>query len=212
MFSITTDERNHLVIACLLFIFVELSVYLNPISFLNMFLTGLTSDLSPLFTIIIDLAILGILSFPLFLLHELAHKYTAIRRGYPSRFYLDQNMAFFSLLSVFLPMKIIAPGAVIFYGRPSDESEASIAMAGPLINILLGGILLGISFFLSTDWIIFPLLVSKFSFDLALFNLLPFSILDGAKINRWNSSIYLVIFIFTLSAWLFHPFGLLRGI
>jgi Zn-dependent protease len=121
-------------------------------------------------------------------------------------------MALFSLISIFFPIKIIAPGAVIFYGTPSEESEASIAMAGPLVNIILGGILLGVSFFLSPNWMIFTLLVSKFSFDLALFNLLPISILDGAKIRKWNLNIFLVIFIFTLTAWLFHPFGLLGGL
>ena len=192
MFSFSKDERKQLFIASLIFIFVELSIVPNQT--------------------IIGLCIIAILSFPLFLLHEIAHKITAIKHGFPSRFYLDQNMALFSLLSIFFPIKIIAPGAVIFYGTPSEESEASIAMAGPLINIILGGILLGISFFFSSNWMIFPLLVSKFSFDLALFNLLPISILDGAKIRKWNSNVFLIIFIFTLTAWLFHPVGLLGGL
>ena len=212
MFSFSEEERNQLIIASLIFIFVELSIFQSPFSFLNLFFTGLTADLSPLIQTIIDLCIIGILSFPLFLLHELAHKFIAIRLGFPSRFYLDQRMALYSLLSIFFPIKIIAPGAVIFYGTPSEEAEASIAMAGPLINIILGGILLGISFFLSSNWMIFPLIVSKFSFDLALFNLLPISILDGAKIRKWNSNVFLIIFIFTLTAWLLHPYGLLGGL
>lgn len=195
MFSFSEEERNQLIIASLIFIFVELSLFIDGFPFA-----------------IFDLGIIAILSFPLFLLHEIAHKFIAIRHGFSSRFYLDQKMALFSLISIFFPIKIIAPGAVIFYGTPSEESEASIAMAGPLVNIILGGILLGVSFFLSPNWMIFTLLVSKFSFDLALFNLLPISILDGAKIRKWNSNVFLVIFIFTLTAWLFHPFGLLGGL
>ncbi|MHA1513140.1 MAG: M50 family metallopeptidase [Candidatus Hodarchaeales archaeon] len=195
MFSFSEEERNQLIIASLIFIFVELSLFIDGYPFT-----------------IFDLGIIAILSFPLFLLHEIGHKFIAIRHGFSSRFYLDQKMALFSLISIFFPIKIIAPGAVIFYGTPSEESEASIAMAGPLVNIILGGILLGVSFFLSPNWMIFTLLVSKFSFDLALFNLLPISILDGAKIRKWNLNVFLVIFIFTLTAWLFHPFGLLGGL
>jgi Zn-dependent protease len=212
MFSFSKAERNQLIIASVIFIFVELSFFLPPFSFLNQFISGFTTNFSTLIQTVIDLCILGILSFPLFLLHEIAHKFIAIKLGFPSRFYLDQNMALFSLMSIFFPIKIIAPGAVVFYGTPSEESEASIAMAGPLINIILGGILLGFSFFLSENWMDFTLLVSKFSFDLALFNLLPISILDGAKIYKWNSNVFLVVFIFCLAAWLFHPSGLLGGL
>ncbi|MHA1236218.1 MAG: hypothetical protein ACTSQ9_00980 [Candidatus Hodarchaeales archaeon] len=212
MFSFSEEERNQLIIASLIFIFVELSIFQNPFSFLNLVLTGITSNLPVLIQTIIDLCIIAVLSFPLFLLREVARKFIANRIGFPTRFYLDQNMALFSLISIFFPIKIIAPGAVIFYGTPSEESEASIAMAGPLVNIILGGILLGVSFFLISNWMIFTLLVSKFSFDLALFSLLPISIFDGAKIRKWNSNVFLVIFIFTLTAWLFHPFGLLGGL
>jgi Zn-dependent protease len=212
MFRFSEEERNQLVFASLIFVIVELSIFQNPFSFLSQILSGSTSNFNSLLQIILDLCIIGVLSLPLFLLHEIAHKFIAIRQGFPSRFYLDQNMALFSLLSIMLPIKLIAPGAVIFYGTPSEESEASIAMAGPLTNILLGGILLGVSFFLSSNWMIFTLIVSKFSFDLALFNLLPISILDGAKINKWNSPVFIIIFVFTLSAWLFHPYGLLGGL
>ena len=212
MFSFSEEERNQLVYASLIFVIVELSIFQNPFSFLNQFLSAFTSNFNSLFQTILDLCIIGALSLPLFLLHEIAHKFIAIRQGFPSRFYLDQNMALFSLLSILFPIKLIAPGAVVFYGTPSEESEASIAMAGPLANIILGGILLGVSFFLSTNWMIFTLLVSKFSFDLALFNLLPISILDGAKINKWNSTVFIVIFIFTFAAWLLHPYGLLGGL
>ena len=208
MFSFSEEERNQLIFAIIIFVIVELSFFQNPLSLLYLF----SSNLEFFVQTIIDLCIIGVLTFPLFLLHEVAHKFIAIRRGFPSRFYLDRNMALFSLISIFLPIKIIAPGAVVFYGTPSEESEASIAMAGPLTNIILGGILLGATFFLSDTWMFFTLLVSKFSFDLALFNLLPISILDGAKINKWNSTVFIVIFIFTLTAWLLHPYGLLGGL
>ncbi len=207
MFSFSDDERNQLIFACTIFVIVELSIFQNPLSLLGLFFSNLQSFVQT----IIELCIISVLSIPLFLLHEIAHKFIAIRRGFPSRFYLDQNMALFSLLSVFIPLKLIAPGAVVFYGNPSEESEASIAMAGPLANIIIGGMLMGISFLLPGNLMVYTLLVSKFSFDLTLFNLLPISILDGAKINKWNSTVFIVIFAFSLAAWLLHPYGLFGG-
>jgi Zn-dependent protease len=196
MISFTQDERNQLIIACVIFSLVELSLFISIIS-----------NTGPISQFLLELIIIILLSVPLFLLHELAHKFSAQKFGFPARFYLDQNLAIMSLISILFPFKLIAPGAVVFYGNPSKKTEASIAMAGPIINIALGGILLAISFFLTSNWYIIVLIISKFSFDLALFNLLPFFILDGAKIYQWNRETYGVIFAFTLIIWLFHPIG-----
>ncbi len=66
---------------------------------------------------------------------------------------------------------------------------------------------------MTLDWVILVLLlVSKFSFDLALFNMLPFSILDGAKVIRWNQAVFALVFSLSLVSWLFHPLGILGGV
>jgi hypothetical protein len=44
-----------------------------------------------------------------------------------------------------------------------------------------------------------------------LFNMLPFSILDGAKVFNWNQTIFALVFSLSLVSWLFHPFGIFGG-
>ncbi len=188
MNSFSQEEQQHLLIASVIFVIVELSFLL---SFLDFF----------------ELLLAGILILPLYTLHELAHKYTAIRYGFPSKFYLDQNMALISLFSAFLPFKIIAPGVVIWYGNPSSRIRAYVSMMGPLVNIFIGGFLLLISPFLPPLWSLLTIYISKASINLAIFNLLPFSVLDGSKIYRWNQEVFFVIFGFTVVFWLFHPLG-----
>ena len=201
MFSFPQDEKRQLLIACVIFSLVELSLFLS-----------LESDSGPLIQVLLEIFMIIILSSPLFLFHELAHKLSAQRFGFSARFYLDQNLALFSLITIISPIKMIAPGAVVFYGNPSRRTKASIAMTGPLVNIAIGGVLLGISPFFSSNWFLIILLISKFSFDLALFNLLPLFILDGAKIYQWNRETFSVIFLFTLMAWLLHPIGIFNWV
>jgi Zn-dependent protease len=157
----------------------------------------------------LDFLILALLISPLFLFHELAHKLVAQGNGLYSEFRLDPNMALVSLISIILPTKIIAPGVVLTSGlRNEVDISGRISMAGPLANILLGGIFLSISAFIAPRWILIPQFVSKFSIDLALFNLLPLFVLDGAKIYKWHLGIFGLLFGLTLTLWLFHPLGI----
>ncbi|MHA2202651.1 MAG: hypothetical protein ACW991_03075, partial [Candidatus Hodarchaeales archaeon] len=85
-----------------------------------------------------------------------------------------------------------------------------ISIAGPLTNILLGGIFLVFSSFMPFDWaVVVFLLASYFSFYLAWFNMLPFNGLDGTKVLRWNQSIFISMFSLSTVSWLFHPLGIL---
>lgn len=188
MYSFTETEKRDLLIGTAIFVLVELSF---AIHFTNTFL---------------ELLILGILTIPLWLFHELAHKFVAQGNGLVSDFRLDPNMAIFSLFSIILPIKIIAPGVVLSSGEYRLDTAGRISMAGPLTNILIGGIFLVFSSFMPIDWIVVVfLLASRFSFDMALFNMLPFYVLDGAKVLRWNQSIFILIFSLSVIAWLLHP-------
>ncbi|MFX0210447.1 MAG: hypothetical protein ACFFDT_30990 [Candidatus Hodarchaeota archaeon] len=208
MFSFSANEKQELIVATLLFVLVELSILILPLGVYSLLsLDFLNFDI---YTYMI-LIIMGIISIPLFLFHELAHKFVAQGNGLTSEFRFFPNMAILSFFSIFMPIKIIAPGVVLTSGRYRPDTEARIAMAGPLINILLGGFFLFLSAFLSSNWIDIMLLVSKFSFDLALFNLLPLFVLDGAKILKWHTGVYGVIFSLSIMLWLFHPLGIFGG-
>jgi Zn-dependent protease len=212
MFSFTNTEKRELLLGTFIFVLVELSLYISPFQFIEFIMIDLTNDFSFFLNELFILFVLCILSIPLFLFHELSHKFAAQGYGLHSGFRLDPNFALFSLFSIFLPIKIIAPGVVLSSGDYRLDKSARISMAGPLINILIGGIFLAFSAFISLDWfLVILLLVSKFSFDLALFNMLPFSVLDGAKVFSWNQPIFALIFILSLVLWLFHPLGIFGG-
>ncbi|MHA1972201.1 MAG: hypothetical protein ACTSW1_04360 [Candidatus Hodarchaeales archaeon] len=186
MFSFNQKEKEELVIGSVVFVLVELSSI-----FLRL-------DL-------IQLVILAILTSPLFFLHEVGHKIVAENFGLKSEFRLDTNMVFISLISIIMPIKIIAPGVVFSYGYSTKSKTARIAMIGPLINILLAGLLLTFSILFKNELLLLLLLTSKFSIDIALFNSIPLSVLDGAKIFDWSTAVALLIFGLCLVFWLIHP-------
>ena len=208
MFSFSTTEKRELFAATSLFIIVELSIVIIPNGVLtpNLFDILISINLDT----IIRMIILGLLSVPLFLFHELAHKFVAQGYDLSSEFRFFPNMAIFSLFSILMPVRIIAPGVVQSTGSYSPDVEARIAMAGPLVNLLLGGIFLFLCALFPIGWVDLLLLISKFSFDLALFNLLPFFVLDGAKVLRWHSGVFTIIFSLSITLWIFHPLGLFR--
>ncbi len=192
MFSFTQIEKRDLLIGSAIFVLVELSIAIYD------------------FNTFLELLIYSILIIPLWFFHELAHKFVAQGNGLTSYFRLDPNMAIFSLFSIVLPVKFIAPGVVFSSGEYRLDTSGRISMAGPLTNIFIGGLFLVFSSFMPFDWaVVIFLYASKSSFDLALFNMLPFSVLDGAKIFRWNQAIFALIFSLCLVLWLFHPKGIL---
>jgi Zn-dependent protease len=205
MFKFSANEKQELIAATFIFVLVELSLFILPFGVYSLIsLDFLNLDLY----IFMSLIFLGIMSIPLFLFHELAHKFVAQGNGLTSEFRFFPNMAILSFFSIFMPIKFIAPGVVLASGRYGSDTEARIAMAGPIVNILLGGFFLLFSTILSSNWSYLILFVSKFSFDLALFNLLPFFVLDGAKILKWHTGVFGVIFSLSIVLWLFHPLGI----
>ncbi len=128
------------------------------------------------------------------LVHELAHRQVARRYGCGARFVLEPRGFLLTLVSAFLPFKILAPGYVGIvcwgftpYGR--GDPELSISAAGPLSNIVLGvAARLAASFAGSYSW----LLVNAAVLNgwLAVFNLLPFPPLDGSKVVRRNPGLW----------------------
>lgn len=141
-----------------------------------------------------------------FILHELGHKVIAQRFGFISEFRRWDYGLILGLLTVPFGFMVFAPGAVYFgsYGRMvTPEENGKISLAGPVVNIILALIFLGLTFsispMLSTNNasmmnIVLYTLVLGFNVNsyLALFNLLPIPPLDGSKVIQWNILIYIL--------------------
>ena len=142
-----------------------------------------------------------------FILHELGHKFTAQHYGY-NAVYEASPMGL--LLAIFL--KVItgfvfaAPGAVMIQKRQSYYSTDDeryydmltqsretwkIALAGPLINVMLAVVFMGI-LFLSDSVLMHTigLYGAYVNVFLAGFNMIPFGPLDGAKVFKHNPTVW----------------------
>ena len=79
-------------------------------------------------------------------------------------------------------------------GAITQEKNGKISLAGPMTNIILAIIFLGLLFVFGSA----GALVVFLSFGLTInallgaFNMIPFGLFDGAKILRWNRTIYFI--------------------
>ncbi|MEK6970284.1 MAG: hypothetical protein AABW68_01160 [archaeon] len=132
-----------------------------------------------------------------FLLHELAHKYVAIHFGAKAEFRAWNTGLLFALfVAAFFRFIFAAPGAVYIYGKKvSVEENGIISAAGPLMNILIGivGILIA-GWYGGSDIGRVAATVGSINLLLAMFNLLPFFILDGAKVFAWSKVVWGLMF------------------
>ena len=136
-----------------------------------------------------------------FVLHELGHKFMAQSKGLWSEF-----RAWPTGLLLAIGMAIISRGGFVFaapgatmispvkrnkFGytmqilKPKDMGEISVI--GPIINIILC-LIFGVLALIS------PLMIFKIGAQvnawLAIFNMIPISMLDGAKIWHWSKAIW----------------------
>jgi len=134
----------------------------------------------------------SILFLAAFILHEYDHKITAIRHGLYAEFRLQRIWALITFISIFLPFKLIAPGATVIYGYADETTMGKIALWGPLTNIIMAIIIFP---FMLIGGLGFLWVAIYFNAFIALFNLIPFSILDGKKIFVWDRSIWALAFV-----------------
>lgn len=143
-----------------------------------------------------------------FILHEMAHKFVAIRFGYWAEFVKDNTMLLVAIImAALVGFVFAAPGATVIYsrdGRPlSKEENGIISAAGPVVNLVLCGlfaalfILVGGRSALAHGSLPAMLGIAGVQINamIAAFNLLPISILDGRKVFAWNAVIFLVLII-----------------
>ncbi len=167
-FSFSEKEIKHLTVAVLLVICIGFSpaiyIQIDPYS----------------------LALFTLLLATSFFIHEFAHKLVAQKRGLWAEFRLTFIGAILTLLSVISPFfKIISPGAVMVSGFADMKSVGKISLAGPATNIILSTACLTLAF-LAPQYSIICMLGAFFNAWIALFNLIPFGMLDGFKVFLWN--------------------------
>jgi len=126
-----------------------------------------------------------------FLLHELSHKFTAIKYGYFAQFRLWQTGLLLALLMSFaVGFVFAAPGAVYIYGINDDKKDAKISLSGPLSNMIVAVVSL-----ISYRAFFIPLLaqIAYISAFIGVFNLLPFGTLDGNKIFKHEKIPWIIL-------------------
>ena len=133
-----------------------------------------------------------------FLTHEIGHKIIAQRNGLWAEFRLTTWGALLTFASIFLPFRMIAPGAMMIGGTlQKKEDLVKISIAGPLTNLIYSCLFLGLAFTLplSFDWGSMLLFAGYLNAFMAVFNLLPFGILDGYKIFSLNKKLWVLFFV-----------------
>jgi Zn-dependent protease len=128
-----------------------------------------------------------------FLLHELGHKYVAQKYHCYAEFRAFNGMLVLAVAMSFLGFIFAAPGAVMINGHVNRERNGKISVAGPLVNVGLAVIFLGLTLIGFVNMFTqYGLLINAW---LATFNMIPFWNLDGKKILRWNKKVYFSVLV-----------------
>jgi Zn-dependent protease len=164
---------------------------------------------------VIALLFLGISLFTVgigFILHEMAHKFSAIHYGFWAEFRKDNIMLVVAVaLAALVGVVFAAPGATVIYdttGRGiSREQNGKISVAGPVVNLLLcipfavlliyGGGGMSLTGNIAT---MIGMIGFQVNAMIAAFNMLPVSVLDGKKVLAWNKAVFGIMIIAAFGA------------
>jgi len=157
-----------------------------------------------------------------FILHEMAHKFTAIRYGYWAEFRKDNNMLLVAVvLASLVGFVFAAPGATVIFSNSGDgrgltrEQNGKISAAGPVVNLVLcvlfavifilaGGIAAMQTGHAGTMSVLAELGLAGVQINamIATFNMLPISILDGNKVFSWSVPVFIILIVVSFGTFL----------
>jgi len=149
-----------------------------------------------------------------FILHEMAHKFTAMKFGYYAEFRKDNMMLLVAIaLAALVGVVFAAPGATVIYNNSIDgrgisrQENGKISAAGPIVNLILcipfaglliyGGAGAGLAGNLFST---IGMIGFQVNAMIAAFNMLPVSVLDGRKVFAWNKVVFVVLIIAAFGA------------
>ena len=180
IFTFTRTEIKDIVISLLVLtlVFSYPQILFNP----SIFLTSL---------FVLAIAFMG---------HELSHKFAARSMGYWAEYRMWANGLFLALIFTLITNGQIifaAPGAVVFssflaFKRPTRKEIGKIGLAGPLFNIVFFMIFASLSITGILGFASLFRFAAMINAWLAIFNMIPFGPLDGAKVLNWDWRIWLV--------------------
>ena len=142
--------------------------------------------------------------------HEMAHKYTAIKYGLQSHFEKDNMMLAAGLVFAIMGTFFAAPGAAMVYGNPNRNQLGWIKAAGSISNLLLCipfGMMMAYGL-IANGSLIAMIGIAGVTINayLAAFNQIPFGVLDGAAVMPWNWKIWLSIILIAIGIIVVLPF------
>jgi Zn-dependent protease len=152
-----------------------------------------------------------------FVCHELAHKISAQRRGYWAEFRMSPFGLLVSLVTASIGFLFAAPGATMIGGMTNPEDWGRTSLAGPATNFVFALLFFGSSLGVSAAYpseVTFSgilLFLAYINGWFGAFNMIPVGPLDGAKVFRWNKSLWVVSFLVfgAFAAYLFYRFYIL---
>jgi len=181
----STEELTHLFVSLLVLSFAfSLVLYREEI-----FTSGF--NYSPIL-FLNSLIVVGLA----FILHEeLGHKIVAQRFGYWAEYRAWPMGIFLALIMAVITkggFVFAAPGAVMIsaftrINIPNKEKMGKIAVAGAVVNIILAIMFIGLSLIFSSNLFAMGAQVNVW---LALFNMIPIGMLDGAKVIKWDKRVW----------------------
>jgi Zn-dependent protease len=142
----------------------------------------------------------AIAAFTGFVAHEMAHKISAQRRGFWAEFRLSAVGLLVSVVTAALGFLFAAPGATMIGGMDESDREdwGRTALAGPLSNVAFAGVFYvgSIGLFLAdSPWYGWLLVLAFVNAWFAAFNLIPIGPLDGRKVLRWSTGLWVAVFV-----------------
>jgi Zn-dependent protease len=201
---ITRREEADLFIAWIAISISFAIIFISPGGLLN-FGSGRVSALTALeyFGVSLVVVLFG------FILHEMAHKFTAIKYGYWAEFRKDNMMLLVAVaLATLVGVVFAAPGATVIYNTRADgrmisrEENGKISAAGPITNLILcipfaGALLYGGLSSGSGSNLLFLVGIIGLQVNamIAAFNMLPVSVLDGRKVLAWNPVLFVILIV-----------------